>query len=54
MPKPDNLQGSLELLVRKVLRRGPRHGYAIAAAIQQWSDEVLRVEAGSLYPASGI
>lgn len=51
MPKPDNLQGSLELLVLKVLRGGPRHGYAIATVIQQWSDEVLRVETGSLYPA---
>jgi len=51
MPKPDNLQGALELLVLKVLRRGPTHGYAIASAIQQMSDDVLRVEAGSLYPA---
>jgi len=51
MPKPENLQGALELLVLNVLRRGPRHGYAIAAEIQQTSDEVLRVEAGSLYPA---
>lgn len=51
MPKPDNLQGALELLVLNVLRRGPTHGYAIASAIQQMSDDVLRVEAGSLYPA---
>jgi transcriptional regulator len=51
MPKPDNLQGALELLTLKVLRRGPNHGYAIAASIQQMSDDVLRVEAGSLYPA---
>jgi PadR family transcriptional regulator len=51
MPKPDNLQGALELLILKVLRRGPNHGYAIASAIQQMSDDVLRVEAGSLYPA---
>ena len=51
MPKPDNLQGALELLVLKVLRRGRTHGYAIASAIQQMSDDVLRVEAGSLYPA---
>jgi transcriptional regulator len=51
MPKPDNLQGALELLVLKVLRRGPNHGYAIAFAIRQMSDDVLRVEAGSLYPA---
>ena len=51
MPKPDNLQGALELLILKFLRRGPSHGYAIASAIQQMSDNVLRVEAGSLYPA---
>jgi len=51
MPKPDNLQGALEILVLKILRRGPNHGYSIAASIQQMSDEVLRVEAGSLYPA---
>ena len=51
MPKADNLQGSLELLVLKVLRRGANHGYAIAICIEQASDEVLRVEEGSLYPA---
>src|SRR5882757_11171605 len=51
MSKPDNLQGALELLVMKILRRGPNHGFAIASHIQQTSDEVLRVEAGSLYPA---
>ena len=51
MPKPHNLQGALELLILKVLRRGPNHGYAVASAIQQMSDDVLRVEAGSLYPA---
>ena len=51
MPKADNLQGSLEILVMKTLRRGAQHGFAIAAQIQQASDEVLKVEAGSLYPA---
>ena len=51
MPKTDNLQGSLELLVMKVLRRGPNHGFAISSFLEQSSDEVLRVEAGSLYPA---
>lgn len=51
MARNDNLHGTLELLVMKVLRGGTRHGFAIAAAIQQSSDEVLRVEAGSLYPA---
>jgi PadR family transcriptional regulator, regulatory protein PadR len=51
MPKTDNLQGALELLTLKILRSGAKHGYAISASIQQMSDEVLRVEAGSLYPA---
>ena len=51
MPKADHLQGSLEILILKVLRRGPNNGYAIAASIEQASDEVLRVEEGSLYPA---
>jgi PadR family transcriptional regulator, regulatory protein PadR len=51
MPKTDNLQGALELLVMKILRRGAHHGFALASYIQQMSDEVLRVEAGSLYPA---
>ena len=52
MPKPDSLQGSLDLLVLKILSRRPRlHGYAIMTEIQARSDEVLRVEEGSLYPA---
>src|SRR5919108_136126 len=51
MAKADNLQGALELLVLKILRRGSTHGFAIASYIQQTSDELLRVEAGSLYPA---
>jgi transcriptional regulator len=52
MPKPDSLQGSLDLLVLKILSRRPGlHGYAIMTAIQAISDEVLRVEEGSLYPA---
>lgn len=52
MPKPDSLQGSLDLLVLKILSRRPRlHGYALMAAIQETSGEVLRVEEGSLYPA---
>ena len=51
-PKSDALQGSLDLLVLKILFRRPRlHGYAIMAAIQDISAEVLRVEEGSLYPA---
>ncbi|HTT63767.1 MAG TPA: PadR family transcriptional regulator [Bryobacteraceae bacterium] len=52
MPKPDSLQGSLDLLVLKILSRRPRlHGYAIMTAIQDRSGEVLRAEEGSLYPA---
>jgi PadR family transcriptional regulator PadR len=52
MPKPDSLQGSLDLLVLKILSRRPGlHGYALMTAIQASSREVLRVEEGSLYPA---
>jgi transcriptional regulator len=52
MPKPDSLQGSLDLLVLKILSRRPRlHGYAIMSAIQDMSGDVLRAEEGSLYPA---
>jgi len=48
----DILQGTLVLLVLQTLAaRGPLHGYAITAAIQRSSDELLRVEEGSLYPA---
>lgn len=50
--KTDQLQGTLDLLILKTLRfREPLHGYSIATHIQQVSDEVLRVEEGSLYPA---
>jgi len=52
MPRTDSLQGSLDLLVLKILSRRPRlHGYAIMTAIRDWSGEVLRAEEGSLYPA---
>jgi transcriptional regulator len=52
IPKSDSLQGSLDLLVLKILSRRARlHGYAIMSAIQDISGEVLRVEEGSLYPA---
>ena len=51
MAKQDALQGSLPLLVLKILdRRGPLHGYGITAQIESLSD-LLRVEEGSLYPA---
>jgi PadR family transcriptional regulator PadR len=52
MRKPDSLQGSLDLLVLKILSRRPRtHGYGIMAAVKDCSDDLLRVEEGSLYPA---
>jgi PadR family transcriptional regulator PadR len=52
MPKRDALQGSMDLLVLRILaRQAPLHGYAIITAIEQLSGEALRVEEGSLYPA---
>ncbi len=45
------LQGTLDLLILRTLRRGPAHGHAIAKAIERGSDDVLLVEQGSLYPA---
>jgi PadR family transcriptional regulator PadR len=50
-PKSDLLPGTLDMLVLKTLTRGHLHGYAIAQLIQQLSDDLLRVEEGSLYPA---
>src|SRR6186997_1068892 len=54
MPKHtnDRLQGTLDLLILKILdRAGPQHGYAIAQRIHQATDNALRIEEGSLYPA---
>lgn len=48
---PTLLQGTLDLLILHALQRGALHGYAIAQTIHLLSDEVLRVEEGSLYPA---
>ena len=45
------VQGTLDMLILKTLSRKPLHGYAIAVAIEQRSEQVLRVEEGSLYPA---
>lgn len=45
------LQGTVELLVLKRLSWGPMHGYGIASWIESATDDVLRVEEGSLYPA---
>ena len=45
------LQGTLDLVILQTLRWGPRHGYGIARLIQANSEDLLRVETGSLYPA---
>src|SRR5260370_42229905 len=45
------VQGTLDMLILRMLARGPMHGYAIAVAIERRSEDVLRVEEGSLYPA---
>lgn len=50
-PTPMLLQGTLDLLILHSLSRGSLHGYAIAQTIHLLSDEVLKVEEGSLYPA---
>ena len=49
--RPDHLHGTLDALVLKALSWGPRHGYAVARWLGQTSDEALRIEEGSLYPA---
>jgi transcriptional regulator len=51
MPKNEMPSGALVLLILRVLRSGPLHGYAIAQRIHSLSSEVLRVEEGVLYPA---
>ena len=50
-PQLDLLQGTLDLLVLRVLAPGPMHGWGISQRIQQISEDVLRVNQGSLYPA---
>ena len=50
-PKADLPQGTLDLLILRVLAPGALHGYAIARRIQQMSREVLEVQQGSLYHA---
>jgi PadR family transcriptional regulator, regulatory protein PadR len=47
----DQLHGTLDMLVLKVLESGPLHGYAIAVRLERMSNDVLNVEEGSLYPA---
>ncbi|HEV8541185.1 MAG TPA: PadR family transcriptional regulator [Verrucomicrobiae bacterium] len=51
MDKLELLQGTLDMLILKVLERGPMHGFGIALRIQQLSEDVLNVGEGSLYPA---
>jgi len=49
--KPDLLQGTLDVLILKIVALGPLHGYGIAQRIRQISKAVLQVQQGSLYPA---
>jgi PadR family transcriptional regulator PadR len=51
LEKAELLQGTLDLLILKVVELGPVHGYGISQRIRQISDEVLQVQQGSLYPA---
>jgi transcriptional regulator len=50
-PNGELVQGTLDMLILRTLARGPSHGWGMAQHIRQISDEVLRVEEGSLYPA---
>ena len=47
----DLLQGTLDMLILRTLQWGPQHGHGIGQAIRQQSDDLLKVETGSLYPA---
>lgn len=51
MPKNDLLQGTLDLLILKILAIGPNHGWGISNRIRQTSREGLNASQGSLYPA---
>lgn len=51
MRRSELLQGTLDLLILRTLAFGPAHGHSIAKHIRATSDDVLQVEAGSLYPA---
>jgi PadR family transcriptional regulator PadR len=51
MPKTDLLQGTLDLLILKILTLGPNHGWGISNRIRQTSREGLNASQGSLYPA---
>ena len=50
-PKADLPQGTLDMLILKIVAAGPVHGYAIARRIQEISRAVLQIQQGSLYPA---
>ena len=50
-PSVEVLRGTLDLLILKAVSWGPTHGYAVARWIEQATDDVLRIEEGSLYPA---
>lgn len=49
--KSELLQGTLDMLILKIVALGPIHGYGISQRIRQISNEVLQVQQGSLYPA---
>jgi len=49
--RTDLLHGTLDMLILRTLQWGPQHGYAIGQTIRAQSSDVLKVEAGSLYPA---
>ena len=51
LERTELLQGTLDLLILKVVALGPVHGYGIAQRIRQISNDVLQVQQGSLYPA---
>lgn len=51
MPKTDLLQGTLDLLILKILALGPNHGWGVSKRIRQVSREGLCASQGSLYPA---
>jgi PadR family transcriptional regulator, regulatory protein PadR len=50
-PRPELLQGTLDMLILRTLQWGSQHGHGIGQAIRQSSQELLQIERGSLYPA---
>ena len=50
-PETALLQGTLDLLILRTLQLGPSHGHAISRHIRQTSEDLLKIETGSLYPA---